>query len=335
MKLKNFGFLTVFILLLILVACDNSSNRLYVDVGDIDIEPVKIKRYGKTLFEIDKGNFKEELLKIQPEYKIFLSGDLNDTFNIQQLYDFVSDPFLVKLYEDCNSVYPDMDFLEKELSSAFKYYKYYFPKDEIPLVFTFISGLDHEYRVQYFGKELVIALDNYLGADYPEYQNLNLPTFKLRIFNRPYMAMDCINGLAKSKLDSRKVDKTFLDQMIHEGKQLYFLDAIAPEMQDSIKIFYSTYQLDWAQKNEALIWAFFIENELLYEKDMAKLHKLLLDGPFTSFFGNDSPPRLGWWIGWKIVKSYMNKNGEISLPQLMNEYDARKILNQSGYKPNI
>jgi hypothetical protein len=335
MKLKYFGFLSACLSLILFFSCDNNADRLDIDVSDIEIDEVDINRYGKTLFELDKTSFQAELLKIQPEYKVFLSGDLNDTFNVQQLYNFVSDPFLIKLYEDCNSVYPDLNFLEKDLSKAFEYYKYYFPKEHQPEVFTFISGLDHEYRVQYYGPELVIALDNYLGADYPEYQNLNLPSFKLRIFDKPYIFRDCINELGKSKVDSRRVGKTFLDQMINEGKQLYFLDAMAVDMPDSIKIYYSDYQMDWAVKNEAQIWAFFIENELLYEKDMAKLHKLLLDGPFTSFFGNDSPPRLGWWIGWQIVKNFMNKNGEISLPQLMNEYDARKILNQSGYKPKI
>jgi len=335
MKSKWFYFVQALVSILIIVSCDQNGNRLNIDVRNIDINEVIVKRYGKTLFEIDKDHFKEELLKIQPEYNLFLAGDLNDSLNLYRLQEFVNDPFLIDLARDCSLIFPDLDFLEKELWSTFKHYKYYYPEAKVPAVFTFISGIDHEYRVQYFENELVIALDNYLGTDYPEYQKLNLPAFKLRKFDRHFIIRDCLQELAKVKTDPQKVGRTFLDQIINEGKQLYFVDALSPQMPDSIKIYYSDYQVNWATENEAQVWAFFIENELLYEKDMQKLHKLLLDGPFTSFFGNDSPPRLGWWIGWQIVKSYMNKNRDVNISQLMNEYDARKILNQSGYKPNL
>jgi len=95
MKSKWFYFVQALVSILIIVSCDQNGNRLNIDVRNIDINEVIVKRYGKTLFEIDKDHFKEELLKIQPEYNLFLAGDLNDSLNLYRLQEFVNDPFLI------------------------------------------------------------------------------------------------------------------------------------------------------------------------------------------------------------------------------------------------
>jgi len=50
-------------------------------------------------------------------------------------------------------------------------------------------------------------------------------------------------------------------------------------------------------------------------------------------FSKDSPPRLGEWIGLQIIRSYMQKNPEVTLAMMMQETDAQNILTLSGYKP--
>ena len=57
------------------------------------------------------------------------------------------------------------------------------------------------------------------------------------------------------------------------------------------------------------------------------------EGPFTAEVTQDSPGRLGLWVGWQIVKSYMHHNQDITIHDLINEGDAQKILEQSFYKP--
>ena len=66
-----------------------------------------------------------------------------------------------------------------------------------------------------------------------------------------------------------------------------------------------------------------------------KIQKYLTDAPFTPGLGdhNESAPKLGIWIGWQIVKKYMDKNPDVTLQQLMKETDAQKILHASRYKP--
>jgi uncharacterized protein YjaZ len=82
------------------------------------------------------------------------------------------------------------------------------------------------------------------------------------------------------------------------------------------------------------MWSYFIAQKLLYTTDQAEVMKFTTDGPFTSAFSKEAPPRVGYWLGRQIVKQYMNKNPKVTLQQLMNETDAQVILTKAKYKPS-
>jgi uncharacterized protein YjaZ len=48
--------------------------------------------------------------------------------------------------------------------------------------------------------------------------------------------------------------------------------------------------------------------------------------------GTESPGNIGVYVGYQIVKKYMEKNTNISPTQLM-ALDAKKIYNEAKYKP--
>jgi hypothetical protein len=108
-----------------------------------------------------------------------------------------------------------------------------------------------------------------------------------------------------------------------------------PRLPETILLDYPEMQWQWAKNSEATVWAFLIENEMLYSSEMQPIQKFISDGPFTSYFGAESPPRLGAFVGWKIISSYMNHHPDISPEQLMKNYNAQEILNNSGYKPKF
>ena len=139
--------------------------------------------------------------------------------------------------------------------------------------------------------------------------------------------------IANNEIEYRNVGNDLLDKILNSGKLLWFIYAMMPEVPKTILMDYTNEQLMWTRDNESLVWAFLIENKMLYSTELQPEQKFILDSPFTSYFGDESPPRLGWWIGWQIVRSYMNKNSKINLNELMNNYDAQNILSKSGYKP--
>ena len=115
---------------------------------------------------------------------------------------------------------------------------------------------------------------------------------------------------------------------------MYLLDLYLPAISDKLKIGYLEPKLDWAVANEEDIWKYFIERKLLFSTD-TKLNKRFLDNaPFSKFYlenDNQSPGRIGIWLGWQIVRSYM-QNNDVSLQQLLkiNDLDLYK---KSKYKP--
>ena len=90
--------------------------------------------------------------------------------------------------------------------------------------------------------------------------------------------------------------------------------------------------MEWMKENVGSVWAWMIENELLYSTDLSQVRSLLGDAPKTNAFGEGSAPRTAAYIGWQIVRQYMKKSGA-SMNELMAERDSQKILNQSGWRP--
>lgn len=323
---------------LLLVLLFSASCRSGNDRFDVRIEPtamvqVRIKRYERALFTLDRNNLKAELLRIQSDFPMFLDGDLNDTLNLNRIANFIDDTVLQQTYADSRKAFDDIAWLETALTQAFAHYHYYYPDRMIPDVYTYVSGFDYENPVILFEGHLLIAIDIYLGSTYTRYRTLGLPEYILHRFSPEYVVIDCMKELATFETDPRQTGNKLLDLMLINGKQTWFCKAMVPDIHDSILLDYPAEDLEWVDNNEPEVWAFIIENRMLFSQDLQPMKKLMEEAPFTSYFGTESPPRLGRYIGWKITESYMNRNQAVNLPELMNTYDSQEILNQSGYKP--
>jgi len=91
-------------------------------------------------------------------------------------------------------------------------------------------------------------------------------------------------------------------------------------------------QLKDSYANEAVIWDFFLNNDLLNNTDQDIIKNYIGESPKTQELGEGSPGNIGSFSGWQIVKKYMEKNSKTSLKELM-KMNAREIYNQSKYKP--
>lgn len=331
MRSKTLIYFVLFALLL--TSCGDDNNAFVIDEDKLPKLEVDVKRYGKALFELDTSDISVGLQHIKTEFRYFLDTDLNDTNNIKQIYDFVTDTALISIYKKSMEVYPDNKFINSHLGRAFKYFKYYFPEKELPFVYTYISGLQYENPIWIQDTVMVIALDIYLGNDFGPYSGLGLPRYKTKCMRPENLEVDVMKNFYHWYVAVRTVQSTLLDRMLAGGKILYFLDRVLPETADSLKICYTQKQLGWAMENEMNVWAFLIKNDLLYSTDYQSQTKLISDGPFTTGFSRQSPSRLGIWIGWQIVADYMKNNPETTLNDLFKITDSQLLLHNSGYKP--
>lgn len=295
-------------------------------------EEIKIKRYEKALFQLNPDSLENKINSLQRDYGFFLGTDSIKQQQFIRLYDYITDPALIDLFEKVEEKYPDNRLLSEDILSLLTYLKAYKPNAPVPVVYTYISGLDYSQPVMYFDSILVISLDMYLGESFDGYRTLGIPKYKRAHFRPEYIPVDIAAQIANS-VHPAKPEGKLIERMIHHGKELYFKDALLPNTHDSLKIKYSASQLEWIKASEKMLWSFIIENELLFSGRYSKFKKLLSEGPFTSEFGRTSAPRIAHWIGWQIVRKYMEEKPGTSLNELMQMTDAQLILEESGYKP--
>ncbi len=248
-----------------------------------------------------------------------------------------ADRSYIDLKHEVDSVYPNLDKQEAELTDAFKHIKYYYPQKKLPHVYAYFSGFEAQSSIgnNYFG----IGLDLFLGSNSKFYPALTetFPHYISRRFTPENMVPRVVESIAREDMfeEQTEDDQSLLSRMVYNGKVMYFMDQVLPDVPDSVKIGYTGQQLKWCADNQANIWGYFLEDNLLYETDYQKIQKYLTEAPFTPGLGdhNNSAPKLAVWAGWQLVKQYMDKNPKVSLQQLMAERDGQKILNQSKYRP--
>ncbi len=305
------------------------------NISDVEIPPIEIKRYDEVLFSIDPTNLRQELEPYYAEYYLFLGEELNTPSGQQQLYDYLTDPFIKEVYADTQAVWSDLSSLEEKLTLAFRYFAFHFPELPIPNIYSYISGIDFDSPVYYRDGNVVIGLDMFLGQDYHYYDRLRIPVFKRVRFTPDAAPVELMRTIGRDFIhQSAHQPDNLLDIMIQEGKLLYFLDAMYPTFGDSLKIYYSSEHIAWAEENEGQSWAYMLNNEMLYTTDRQLIQKLTGDAPFTGPFSGESAPRMGVYIGWQIVREYMRRQQEVTLQQLLfSDVDSREILSQSRYRP--
>ena len=228
--------------------------------------------------------------------------------------------------------FPDFDEEKQRIKRLFKYIKYYYPDYEIPKVITVAEEVNYRQKLVLGEELLLISLDNYLGKDHKFYAGL--PSYIAFQQDKKFLVSDIASAFAKQRLNSNR-SRTFLSDMIYFGKILYLKDVLMPYEPDSVKIYYSEEQMKWAKDNETEIWSFFVENNLIYSTDNRLEDRFISLAPYSKFYlelDNESSPRVGQFIGWQIVRAYIDRNPNTSIKELL-ELDADVIFKKSKYKP--
>jgi hypothetical protein len=296
---------------------------------------IEIKRYEKELNSIPKNDLKKGLITMKKDYHCFLGDNPDSPENVKQIQNYLNDKIIKQLYQEVQKQFPDLTNLEKEFNAAFALLKYHFPEAKIPNIYSVITGMYYEMPIMFYDSILAISLDMYLGKNFKLYKQLgpSVPQYIIQRFSKEYILPDCFKEISYKYIQYKPTQGTLLDEMLLEGKRLLFAEAVLPQLSDTIIFPCSPEKMQWLNENEAKIWAYLIEKNYLYTKDNVVIQKLVHDAPFTSMFGQKSPGRTGAWIGWQICKSWLQKNPNKSIKELMNQSDAQKILTESKYKP--
>ncbi len=302
-------------------SCQDQS-AISKEIEKISVE-VEVERFDEKFSRVTS----EELPQLKADYPFLFPERFHDSVWIEKINDTIQQEINMEVAE----IYPDFSAEEEQLHSLFQHIKYYYPSFKAPTVVTITSEVDYKNKVLLTPEYLFIALDTYLGKDHKFY--LGIQEYLKKNFERNQIIQDVAAEFAKEKVPQPE-SKTFLANMIYYGKILYLKDLWLPETPGHQKIGYTEEELEWAKNNEAQIWRYFVERQIIFDSDTQLYTRFLYPAPFSKFYlelDNEAPAMLGQFIGWEIVRAYMDEY-EVGLQEML-ETDAETIFNKAKYKP--
>lgn len=317
----------VFCILGMLVLCACTEKRYRVPCGRQDIH---IARYDQAFFH--QGVVSDSIFWALYTNQIMQIGESSDASTIAFMNVIRQDSDLFKVYLDCQQTFSDMRAIERKVGKAFHRLCHFVPDIPIPLISTHISGFGQS--VVSAPNRLSVSLDKFLGADYPLYENL-FYSYQSQRMSPERIPAEYLNGWIRSEFTNESImqDHCLLDYLIYEGKILFLMRLIYPKEPLAYLTGFSKEKMEWCQNNEKRMWERILEYEHLYSRDPLVLSKYIGDGPFTVYFTEESPARAAIWSGYKIIERYMKLHPAVSLLDLMMDTDARKLFNESLYRP--
>lgn len=324
------------------ISCGNNKN--IPDVSAIKIE-LNTQRFEKDFFALDSNAIEQGLDELSKTNESFVNDFLYNILGIHPNADsakkyakmFLVDKLYKQVNKDVASLYPNFSAQEKEIKQAFQFVKHHFPNYPLPKkIITFVGPIDGVGTALTSNHDLAIGLQGFLGKDYPAYLSSYIqqiyPTYKTARFSKEYIAVESVKNILNEIYPSKQITQPLIEQMIELGKRVYALDAILPYAADSVKIGYTKNQLSECINNEKLIWAFFVERNLLFSKDPEQISPYLTDGPKTPELSETAPGNIGAFVGWQIVKQWMQQTKQTNLQALFNK-PAKEIFAEVEYKP--
>ena len=260
-------------------------------------------------------------------------GSSNSPMYLNRINNYLNDSDISYLYRSVDSVYNEsrISILKTELNQALSIFSSAFPKKKIPKIAPMITGFN--YAVIVGDSILGISLDMFLGKNFNYYTLLQFPEYKKNLMTKENLVPRTLFSWIKTEFEPKNPSSDLLGEMIEAGKAVYLLNHLLPEIEDSLSFGYSAPQMEWCKTNEFQIWATFVDKKLLFSSTNSENQKFISEAPFSSGFSKDSPGKIGYFIGYRIVESYMENNLDVTLSTLMENHDSHLILNRSKYKP--
>ena len=310
----------VIIISVLLLSCDYNKNK--ESKNAINYIDVKFDRFEKKFF----NSSLDSLSKLIDEYPFLFSK----RFSLDEWKAIKTDSTRKEIFNKTDSVFKNFKSVENGVKKIFTNTKNFFPNFKSPKLITLNNGIDYKYKIIDSDSIILISLDCYLGENI--FYN-NIPAHISKLMVPEFVTID-ISELISSRYVEIPLDRKFISKIIYHGKLLFLMKEVSGI--DPLKALgFNKNNKDWMIENENNVWKYFVENDLLFSTQSSLDYRFLANAPFSKFglsIDFESPPMVGRWIGYQIVKSYTKKN-KSNLNDLLNQ-DNYELYLKSNYKPN-
>lgn len=317
--MKN--FLCLFAIMLCIISCTDNP-KVNPEIANLPID-FSVRRFDLALAQSSPS----DIAQLKNEYPYFFSKKYDDAYWAAK----IKDTLQKEIEQEVAKAFPEIDEPALELELLFKHIKYYFPETNVPETIMVATDVDYRNKVILTDSLLFVSLSTYLGKDHYFYQRI--ARFHTKDFRKEQIAVDVAHAFAKTKVPPPQ-SAQFMSHLIYEGKILYLMEQLLSNTPTHEVLSFNADQLAFARENEVNIWEYFVRKELLFSTDRKLLSRFIDPAPFSKFyldFDNETPGRIGRYIGHQIVSSYMVHNEQSINTMLLK--DAETIFNNAKYKP--
>lgn len=331
---------TVWALLCVLVLIGCADDPYEVDTSSVDYHP-EFLRLDRAVFDLPESPQSSDILALKDSFSTFADIYLEDIMRVgpidnpmtADLFDrFVSDPVWRKLQSVIERAHPSLDAEAGRIGEALRRYAVHFDADTLPQPVAYNSGFN--IGIYPTDQWLGVGLEWYSGSDHAIIDRLPpelFPQYKRDKMKPRYLVPNAVKGWLMVRFAEGVSEKDLLGQMVYYGKVMFITSALLPDVPDADLLNYTEDQMAWSRNNEFDVWKHFVENDLVFSKDGGQINKILGDGPFTPGMPPESPGGIGVWVGYQMVKAYMDRHPRLSLKELMAVEEDRAFL--QTYKP--
>lgn len=328
----------LFLLLVLLVSC--SGKETYFP-AHLESQHIDIVRFDEALFNVSQDSSLQDVRFLYDEYETFMPVFAENILGIapdDTLYLAEALPLFLNdtLYgfgetnAEARRQFADIEDIQEQIDGAFTRIHYLYADLPLPMIYFFVSGFNAS--ILFMDDDIAVGTDMYLGSDW-KYYNRVVYEYQKHNMRKECVPIDVVSAYLFRNLPYTSTKNRLLENMLYRGKMMYLLSLLLPDYPDYEIMGYTQDQWNWCIDNERAIWNHIMDRRDLFKTESMVLTSYLNDGPFTSEVSQDSPGRVGTWIGWRIAESYMKHNKDITLQQLVENGDAQSILENSYYKP--
>ena len=229
-----------------------------------------------------------------------------------------------------------LDAADRQLKDAFGRWRAHFPEAPMPAIDFAYTG--YNYSVYPTDSLLLVGCEFFIGADHPAVLGLPpaiYPRYMQQRMVPEHLVGDALRGWLLVHFQNEHYDRNgrLAEELLYWGKTLYVARCLAPDIQPHDLLDWTEAEWTWAESHERQIWSELRREESLYTRRRMDIQRWVADAPFTKAgdVPQDSPDRLGWYMGMRWVEDFMARNPEIDLPALVERQDVLPFL--QAYRP--
>lgn len=229
-----------------------------------------------------------------------------------------------------------LDVAADDLDAALGRFKVHFPGTALPDVDLGYTGFN--YSTYPTDDLLLVGCEFFIGADHPAVMGLPTHIYPRYMQERMvpgHLVADALRGWLLVHFQQEHFPKggRLADELLYWGKALFVARCISPETAPEAFMDWTAEEWHWARSHERQVWMELRKEEFLYTTRRMDMQRWVADAPFTKAGSvpQDSPDRLGWYMGLRWVEDFMRRHPDMTLEQLMRQDDVLPFL--QAYRP--